>query len=108
MSANPFIRYCIDSPKQNETITFPFILISGWIISTKENIIEKPALYSGEKFCQFLSTANRPDVEAVYPNHFVLAFQEYVSIVNGFESSIGCYSYASTYKISIPRKCGKG
>ncbi|MBW4639704.1 MAG: class I SAM-dependent methyltransferase [Gloeocapsa sp. UFS-A4-WI-NPMV-4B04] len=79
MDYQPF-KYFIDSPKLSEETNLPFILISGWIIADKESIILNPTICSSGINVHPLTSVNRPDVEAAYPNHSVLGFHQYLPI----------------------------
>jgi len=76
----PFI-YCLDSPKSNEEINSPFVLIQGWIISAKEKTISQPKICNSASLAHPLRTISRPDVESAYSHHCVLGFQQYLSII---------------------------
>jgi SAM-dependent methyltransferase len=81
MNVAPF-EYCIDSPKPNETINSPSVLISGWIISEKEKLITNPKLYHSNTPISSLTIVKRPDVERHYPNHYVIGFSQLISILD--------------------------
>lgn len=77
----PFV-YCIDSPRSNQEITSPFVIIQGWIITTRDKTISRPQIYNSARLTYPLNTISRPDVESAYPHHCVLGFQQYLSIID--------------------------
>jgi SAM-dependent methyltransferase len=110
MTNHPF-QYCLSSPSLNEEINSPFILVSGWIIADKENIISNPTIYNSGVSVHLLKSVKRTDVETAYPNHCVLGFHEYLSIINlslGQDWSIQFFindnQYSFPLKFHIPRK----
>lgn len=103
MENQPF-EYCIDSPNLNEEVNLPFILISGWIIVDKENILTSPTISNSDNYVR-LKTVNRLDVEAVYPNHCVLGFHHYLSILDlSLEGSWFIQFLINGTKYSFPLK----
>jgi len=76
MCSQPF-KYYIDSPKLDDEINSPFILISGWIITDEGNVIASPTFCNSDICTHLLTVVSRPDVEAAYPNHYVLGFHHY-------------------------------
>ena len=81
MYKQPF-EYCIDFP--NSIVINPFAIIRGWITCDKGNIISQLSLYCSNKYIQSLTTVNRPDVERVYPNKYVIGFSEFILISDSF------------------------
>lgn len=80
--SDPF-KYCIDSPTPNEAmIATPFIIISGWIVADPEHQITSLTLRNDDTYSQPLTLVSRPDVEAAYPTHAILGFQECLSITD--------------------------
>lgn len=75
----PPFNYYLSSPDLNEEINTPYILISGWICA-EENIISNPIIFNSDNYIHSLTSLNRPDVEAAYPNHSAIGFHEYLSI----------------------------
>jgi SAM-dependent methyltransferase len=81
MNKPPF-NYCLSYPNSNEEITSPFVLISGWIIADKGNIISNPTVCNSGRAVHSLTSVSRPDVEAVYPNSDAIGFHECLSIID--------------------------
>lgn len=81
MYCQPF-KYCIDSPDLKEEITSPSIVISGWIIADKGMTIANPTICNSGINIYSLKSISRPDVEAAYPNYFVLGFHQHMSILD--------------------------
>lgn len=105
--SNDNFKYCIDSPNLNKEIKSTSIVISGWIIANKGKIIESPTLCKSGICVHSLTIVSRPDVEAAYPNHYVLGFLQYLSIV---DLSLDEYWYiqffinGSKYSFPLPFK----
>lgn len=76
----PFISH-VDSPKTNEKITTPFVLVSGWIAAPGRQVIQSPHITSDDEALTFsVSTIKRPDVEAAYPQLCSIGFQEFFTV----------------------------
>ncbi len=109
MSKQSF-QYCLSSPNLNEEINSPFILVSGWIIADKGNIISNPKICNSGISVHFLKSLNRPDVEAAYPNHCALGFHEYLSVINlslGEDWSIEFFINDTQYNFPLMFKTSK-
>ncbi len=73
-------KYCIDTPASGQVIENLFFKVQGWIIADKTQLIKNPQLMDGNNFVKELKIVLRPDVEAAYPEHSVLGFEQFMSV----------------------------
>jgi SAM-dependent methyltransferase len=75
--SQPF-TYWLDFPKLNDQIASHLTWIAGWLKSAHP--IEQPTLRNSTTYARPLETVSRPDVEAIYPQQYVLGFRHYLPI----------------------------
>ncbi len=76
----PFTYY-LDSPRPNEEVSKPFVLIRGWITSSARIANPKIRNLSGT-LTYTVTSVPRPDVTSAFPNLHVFGFQNYLSITD--------------------------
>lgn len=113
MTDKPF-QYYIDTPKQNNRINSPFVLISGWIIYGKGSVIENVSISYANKPLQGLTIVSRPDVQLAYPDHSVFGFSDFLLFSDFFtgenfsiEFTIDHNKYAFVVDFQFDNEIGK-
>ncbi|MBW4492985.1 MAG: class I SAM-dependent methyltransferase [Oscillatoria princeps RMCB-10] len=96
-----FFTWGMDSPKLNDKVTSPWILLRGWVAADRP--IQGPTLCNYSTYAHALSIESGRDVKAAYPHQYRVAFQHYLSVADLFlEESWLLYFFIDGREYSFP------
>jgi hypothetical protein len=75
-----FFTWGIDSPKPNEKVTSPWILLRGWLAADRP--IKGLTVNNSSTYAHALSIEIGRDVKAAYPHQYMVGFQHYLSVAD--------------------------